>query len=102
MKAQDTEKHLMDIYNKLKKDLPGLHRLTFEIDTYSHSGKTKMNGWYHFGNNCEQWHSIEELIALAESVRARRMRKEILFRNFGPTTSKDQITALNEKYKEQF
>jgi len=58
----DIEFKTMLFYNELKKDIPKLSALTFEITELSKGAR--LHGFCHIGNNCASYDSIDELKSL--------------------------------------
>ena len=76
------EKHIMDIYTEIKKELPGLHHISFEVTHYHHSSKTATMGYMHVGEKCILFDSVTEIQDYIKETKERRAENEILFRKF--------------------
>ena len=69
MKALELK--LLQAFKNLQDVLPSLSKLSFEIHKFESSNEPKISGFYHHGNNCLQYETIDELIRIL-----------ILFRKF--------------------
>ena len=74
---EEIEQKLMAVYAELEKAIPGLHRLTFEIDKYDHLPNLKLHGFYHKDDDCVSYNDIDEIYNLWH-------RHHILFQKFNP------------------
>ena len=74
------EKKLLGIYGEIKREIPNLNHVTFELSEW---GQGKVRGWYHIGNECKSYDNINDLAILASSRKEARGENEILFRKFG-------------------
>ena len=79
-KVSEIESQAIAVYNLIKKEIPNLHRLTFEVQRLS-MGVT-VHGFYHIGNDCQSYDSVNELISLISETINHRAENEILFRKF--------------------
>jgi len=75
------EKHLLKIYEGIKKDVPALHCLTFTISEFLQR-PPYLHGFIHTGMACEEFISIKELEKLVSDKVSRRTRNEILYRKY--------------------
>ena len=73
---------LQETYKEIKKDLPGLHHLSFGLSEYPNSAGPHFQGWVHHGKACESFHEVDKLADYVEKYSQPRRRKEILFRRF--------------------
>ena len=79
---KNIEKTLTGTYAKIKKDIPNMYRLTFEIDEYEHKKGVFMHGFYHIEGECYQYASLAKLYNYIAKLKADRVKNEILFRKF--------------------
>ena len=75
------EKHLLKIYEGIKKDVPALHCLTITITEFLQR-PPYLHGFIHTGEICEEFISIKELEKLVSDKVSRRARAEILYRRY--------------------
>lgn len=75
------EKELLEIYSEMQKEIPALNHLSFEVGTYN-SGGTYLSGFYHIGEDCEQYENIIDLVDPIEIAKARREKNAILYQRF--------------------
>ena len=81
-RLDELEKELLSIYCKIKKTVPGLHHLSFNVSTYD-SGRTGSYGFIHLDRDTSTiFHSMEDLCSL---VLKKQRRREILFYKFKRT-----------------
>lgn len=78
---QVIEHQLLKLYSEIQKQIPSLHRLTFEINTHEPK-RTELSGFIHFGKNCDSYGSVDTLINIMSKKKAESRRREILFRKF--------------------
>ena len=76
------EKHILDVYAEIKKELPGLDCISLGVHYYHHSGETKMLGFLHSGGECVQFGSVTEIPDYIKNTKEQRAGNEILFRKF--------------------
>ena len=82
-RLKEIEKELLDVYHKLKEQYPGLHHLSFEIDTWEYNNKTDLHGYYHIGKgDCKEYRNITELATIIDEAKERRAKNEILYQSF--------------------
>jgi len=65
-----------------RRHIPELHKISFEIDYYKHSREIKLHGFYHIGESCESYVSMDDLRNPLLNIIKERSKKEILFRRF--------------------
>ena len=70
---------LLFVYADIKKQIPNLNHLSFEISDWN---IPQVYGFYHIGEDCEQFDSIEEFQDILATRRRHREKNEILFRKF--------------------
>lgn len=71
---ENIESQIMAVYDEIKKKIPKLNRITFEVTTYPDK-TSQIHGFYHIGKSCNQYKGIKHLQrCLCEH--------EILFRKF--------------------
>ena len=72
---------IKQIFEEIRQDVPNLNHMTFEIS--SNLTTKEVYGWYHIGDYCHQYNSIDDFIVEMEDLRGRNRKNEILFRKFG-------------------
>ncbi|KKL78704.1 hypothetical protein LCGC14_2022140 [marine sediment metagenome] len=72
------QQDMVDLYLDLRKDMPGLTTISFMIGDYF-DGPSFCN-YYHVGEDCTGFDTVEELIAVVEKHKAHRHNNELLFR----------------------
>ena len=80
-RLEKLERDLLITYNKIRKEIPALKYLSFDITTYRDGG-TGLGGFYFVSSACESFGNIQELDALITKVKVRREKNEVLYRRF--------------------
>lgn len=65
------EQKLLQVFKELQEVLPKLHKVSFEIQQCAHLDEPNFYGFYHIGEDCVMYETVDELIRLL-----------ILFRKF--------------------
>jgi hypothetical protein len=80
-RLKEIEKELMGIYAEVKKEIPNLEHLSFEITAYE-LGKINLSGFYFISGGCYPYNNIAELATLVTETKGRRVKNEILYQRF--------------------
>lgn len=70
---KELEQKIMNVYDKIKKEIPYLRRLTFEVQEFSTN--TRIWGCYHIYDQCGIYNDINEVYDLI-------CKHQILFQKF--------------------
>ena len=65
------EQKLFQVFKELQEALPKLHKVSFEVQKYTHRNEPSFYGFYHIGEECVMYETVDELTRLL-----------ILFRKF--------------------
>ena len=79
-KVSEIESQTLAVYDIIKKEIPRLNRLTFEVAELSQG--VCVHGFYHIGGSCQSYDSVDELIFIVSETINRRTENEILYRKF--------------------
>lgn len=82
METNLLEAELRIIYDDLKKQLPGLHRLTFELGEYKHLTDLSINGFYHIDSDCKSYEDLSDLKSKLKNEILYKHHNQILYRKF--------------------
>ena len=74
------DQHLQDVFNIMRKEIPNLTHLTFDLAEYH--VKNLVHGATHIGGKCELFKSPNELIEMLSEAKERRTKNEILYRKY--------------------
>ena len=78
---ETVEQHLMDVFKIVKKEIPSLTAMSFDIAEYHVNNPVR--GATHIGGKCELFKSPDELIKMVSDAKERRTGNEILYRHWG-------------------
>ena len=74
------EQHLKDVFKIMRKEIPSLTHLSFDMAEYYIDGAVR--GATHIGGKCELFKSPDELIDMLSEAKERRTKNELLYRKF--------------------
>lgn len=80
-RLEEIERKILSLFNELRKDIPALHHMDFEVTKYDNSSVPRVHGFFHT-SECESYFSTTELIMIISEAKAEIKREKILFQKF--------------------
>ncbi|MCE7738496.1 MAG: hypothetical protein GPJ50_03865 [Candidatus Heimdallarchaeota archaeon] len=80
-RLEEIERKILSLFNELRKDIPALHHMDFEVTKYNNSSITRVHGFIHT-SEVGSYYSIAELITIISEAKVKAKKEEILFQKF--------------------